>query len=383
MTQVRAKRGLSEREPNTPMAENSTKRLCEVRKKLHWLQWRPRHLKDITVKDNKGEKITVSVPETYREIAFLDSGTFGSVVSCVDENDKQIVVKQIRCIDDVKLESGIRELFNLVFFTTCAPHDNIIKLLDCWYANDGLFLVLPRYDFSLQTHLEKLYHGTSKSCTVPKLSSNVRKQISNYVLSAVRHLHSFGIVHRDLKPGNVVLSEDYQDGCIIDLGSLRKPQNAFEYGPPLTPAKECMTEGYLPPETLVGKGSGYRIEADNFAIGLILCELITGKELIPEGKIHGEFKKLKLEKSRKQLLEKSLGDQEDVSSNELDVICSLLAAHPAARATSHQALKMLSPSTVDELPVSSMLYNEPKYSIEKCDEMRSVIKVWQVFLYVC
>eukprot|EP01060_Flectonema_neradi_P035572 TRINITY_DN6588_c0_g2_i2.p1 TRINITY_DN6588_c0_g2~~TRINITY_DN6588_c0_g2_i2.p1 ORF type:complete len:397 (+),score=63.92 TRINITY_DN6588_c0_g2_i2:339-1529(+) len=370
----RIKRGLSEREPNTPVADRGVKRVCSKREKLHWLQWRPRQLKEVTVKDKENNNVVMSLPSCYKDVEFLDSGTFGSVVSCIDGNGKKIVVKQIQCVDDVKLESGIRELHNLTFFTIHAPHKHIIKLLDCWYASDTLFLVLPRYAYSLQAHLEKLYNGTSKTCTTPKLSSKARKDISGYVLSAVRHLHSFGIVHRDLKPGNVVINEDYSDGCIIDLGSLRKPENAIERGPPLTPAKECMTEGYLPPETLVGKGAGYRIEADNFSVGLILYETITGRELIPEGKLHGEFKKLRLERNRRSLLAKALADQEGVTSDEMEIICSLLAAHPAARATSHQAYKMIVPNVEDDPPKPTVLYNEPVYSIDDCDEMKLIIK---------
>ncbi|MCO5165468.1 MAG: tetratricopeptide repeat protein [Planctomycetes bacterium] len=96
------------------------------------------------------------------------------------------------------------------------------------------------------------------------------------VADAVAYAHGEGIVHRDLKPQNVVLGR-WGEAVVLDWGLAR---DVADDAPPhdlaLTREGETLgTPGYMPPEQARGDPVGR--PADVFALGAILCELLTGR----------------------------------------------------------------------------------------------------------
>jgi serine/threonine protein kinase len=84
------------------------------------------------------------------------------------------------------------------------------------------------------------------------------------------------LVHRDLKPDNIMLMEDGRSIKMIDFGTARdlgrtsKDRQAAK--------TRVYTEGYAPPEQIVGKPEP---RSDLFALAGTLYHLLTGKS--PEG----------------------------------------------------------------------------------------------------
>lgn len=77
---------------------------------------------------------------------------------------------------------------------------------DGYGRNKSLFLVMKRYDFSLERFL-----------TRPELNSNPRLPLLLFaqLLEAVAHLHRHGVAHRDLKSDNILIER--HDQCPIPL----------------------------------------------------------------------------------------------------------------------------------------------------------------------
>jgi serine/threonine protein kinase len=98
------------------------------------------------------------------------------------------------------------------------------------------------------------------------------------ICDVLQHMHTQTppLVHRDLKPDNIMLLEDRRSIKMIDFGTARDLGRTREQ---MKAAKtRVYTEGYAPPEQIVGKPEP---RSDLFALAGTLYHLITGKA--PEG----------------------------------------------------------------------------------------------------
>lgn len=122
---------------------------------------------------------------------------------------------------------------------------------------------------------------------------------------AVAYLHSLGLIHRDLKPDNIILGHDnmlylLDFGIAKNLHAQEKPVEVKEinYDTVANLNKLLMgdtaaevpgktldgaivgTPGYLAPEQALGDNENVDEQSDQFALGLILFEMLRGKAAI-------------------------------------------------------------------------------------------------------
>jgi serine/threonine-protein kinase len=90
------------------------------------------------------------------------------------------------------------------------------------------------------------------------------------------HSQSPPIVHRDLKPDNIMLLEDGKNIRMIDFGTARDIGRTLKTR--LAAKTRVYTEGYAPPEQIIGKPEA---RSDLFALAGTFYHLVTGKA--PEG----------------------------------------------------------------------------------------------------
>jgi tetratricopeptide (TPR) repeat protein/tRNA A-37 threonylcarbamoyl transferase component Bud32 len=111
------------------------------------------------------------------------------------------------------------------------------------------------------------------------------------VCQAMAYAHARGVVHRDLKPANVMVGA-FGEVQVMDWGfakQLRResggdasescnPQPAVRNGAGATQSGALMgTPAYMPPEQARGEAALIDARADVFALGAILCEILTGR----------------------------------------------------------------------------------------------------------
>jgi len=138
-------------------------------------------------------------------------------------------------------------------------HPNIVAVLD--YGFDAKSL--SYYTMQLIDGAQSLTHFAADLDTTGKI------RLCLDILLALIYLHRHGIIHRDLKPHNVLVA---QDGSVkvLDFGlalsldsSLEKREDA------------AGTLHYMAPELFMESSASF--QSDLYAVGVILCEVLTGK----------------------------------------------------------------------------------------------------------
>ncbi len=137
--------------------------------------------------------------------------------------------------------------------------------------------ILPVYDFGEIDRIpfivmRYLGGGTLLDMVIdslPPLETLVRPV--EQVCSALDFAHGEGIIHRDLKPSNILLDER-GNAYLSDFGIAQIMQDAGR----LTGSAVIGTPAYMAPEQAEGRPLDAR--ADVYALGVVLFELVTGRE---------------------------------------------------------------------------------------------------------
>jgi hypothetical protein len=147
-------------------------------------------------------------------------------------------------------------------------HRNIVTVHDFAFAGEDCYLVM------------ELIRGESLRELVARGPVPLRKlyAIAAGIAAGLAAAHAAGIVHRDLKPENVMLTAEGLPK-ILDFGLVKSPASSM--GDATTQARVTGsgvilgTLPYMSPEQAQGQTVG--IASDQFAVGLMLYEMATGR----------------------------------------------------------------------------------------------------------
>ena len=180
-------------------------------------------------------------------------GGFGEVYFATSDAGKEVALKRIQRNLEVEIR-GVTQCLNL-------KHPNLISIYDIKHDDLGEGWIVMEY-----------VSGESLKDVIDRNPNGVPLEEVKFwfggIAAGVAYLHDHGIVHRDLKPGNI-----FRDEGVVKIG---------DYG--LSKFISCsrrsgQTESvgtfhYMAPE--IGKGV-YGKEIDIYALGIILCEMLTGR----------------------------------------------------------------------------------------------------------
>jgi eukaryotic-like serine/threonine-protein kinase len=151
-------------------------------------------------------------------------------------------------------------------------HENIVGVYDFGEEQGRPYIVMEFVEGeSLRDAIRNGHLGDLRS----------RLKIALAIAGAVDHIHTRKIIHRDLKPDNIHINAEGK-ALLMDFGiakaeGVQLTRVGFTLGTPY----------YMPPEQVLGKP--LTPQADVYAFGILLYELVTGFRPVKDGSVDQIF----------------------------------------------------------------------------------------------
>ncbi len=188
-------------------------------------------------------------------------------------------------------------------------HPNIISPMKCWKFGIHYYLHLPCASSDLEKFLEKQQNP---------LTEQHSRSIFGQVVAGVAHAHKNNICHRDIKTNNILVFDDGQRFVLCDFGLARE----FSAGKLI---QECAGSSYYLPPEILNDEDYVGPEVDMWALGILLCRLLTKKYPFENPLICEKFN---------HAVTNAIYDMPKNISPELqDIICGLLCPDRTKRLT--------------------------------------------------
>ncbi|KAI3951089.1 hypothetical protein MKW92_047409 [Papaver armeniacum] len=203
---------------------------------------------------------------TSKYKTMIGEGGFGSVYHGTLRNGQEVAVKVLSATST----QGTREFENELNLLSSIQHENLVPLLGYCCEKDQQILVYPfMSNGSLQ---DRLYGEAAKRKT---LDWQTRLSVALGAARGLLYLHTFSgraIIHRDVKSSNILLDHT-MTAKVADFGfSKYAPQE----GDSNASLEVRGTAGYLDPEYY--STQHLSAKSDVFSFGVVLLEIITGRE---------------------------------------------------------------------------------------------------------
>lgn len=154
-------------------------------------------------------------------------------------------------------------------------HPHIVPVYDYWCDDSGAYLAM------------RLLQGGSLKDTLQSdpLGQDTFIQLVDDICGALTAAHTRSIIHRDIKPSNILFDED-GNAYLTDFGIAKNLEAEVK----LTPTGAVLgTPDYISPEQI--KGQELTPAADQYSLGIVLHEALTGRVPFPDESIATLFHK--------------------------------------------------------------------------------------------
>ena len=221
--------------------------------------------KEDEIKDIIEEKIIYITGDIiinkYKKGKYLGSGGFASCFEIISLEDKKVFACKIMSKKALNNDEIFRKaIIKEIKIHKKLYHPNIIKFYKFFEDSNFLYLII---ELCKNKSLRDIIKGRKR------LTELEVQCILIKLIDGLRYLHTNGIIHRDLKLNNIFLDENMEVkmgdfGLAVKLDYKNEKIKSF-----------CGTLNYMAPEIFERKGYSYEI--DIWALGIIMCYLLVGK----------------------------------------------------------------------------------------------------------
>ncbi|XP_073048377.1 LOW QUALITY PROTEIN: lysM domain receptor-like kinase 3 [Primulina eburnea] len=206
----------------------------------------------------------LSSTDGFSESNLLGHGTYGSVYYGL-LRDQEVAIKRMTATKTKEVVAEMKVLCKV-------HHTNLVELIGYAASVDELFLV---YEYAQKGSLRNHLHDPqTKGHT--SISWVTRVQIALDAARGLEYIHEHTkphYVHRDIKTSNILLDCSFR-AKISDFGLAKLVMKTHDGEESVT--RVVGTYGYLAPEYL--RDGHATSKSDVYAFGVVLFELISGKE---------------------------------------------------------------------------------------------------------
>ena len=199
--------------------------------------------------------------DKYEILGKIGSGSYGNVFKVRNK-----LTKNIYALKKVNLFANKKEnnlyLVNELKILTYNQSNYLLKSHEIFMDRGNICIVMDYAEKGdLRQYIKKYKNNNMK------ISERRIWHFLIQILLAIEYLHRNNIIHRDIKTANIMINKDYSIS-VGDFGvsKILKPDINLA-------TTQIGTPYYLCPEII--KGKNYDKKADIWAIGCILCEMMT------------------------------------------------------------------------------------------------------------
>lgn len=225
----------------------------------------------------------------YEVVDIVAQGGMGVVARAFDrELEREVAIKFLR--RSLSANTALQRLFrDEARVMGGLQHPGIVSIHDVGATADGrLYYVMKLVaGHSMHALLRRAVPGDRESPT-PTLADTAKSRtqllaIFARVCETMAYSHDRGVVHGDLKPANIMVG-DFGEVQILDWGFARAARSELAPGASAGSGRDddeaapriAGTPAYMAPEQARGMADAVDARIDVFALGGMLCEILTG-----------------------------------------------------------------------------------------------------------
>ncbi len=212
----------------------------------------------------------------------LGSGAYGSVFLGTTGAGRSVAVKRCFYDDAVTLDEYstchtvppnlLKEIAVLREFR----HPNLVSLLEVEAHAVSIDMSFELMEIDMHAYMRKS----------GPFAEALLWPLVHQLLSGLDYMHRRGVIHRDLKPQNLLLSEAGSAAPMLKIADFGLARFLSE--PVQTYSTDMVTLWYRAPE-IVLLSTSYGTEVDIWSAGCIVCEMASGKVLLPGADVFDEM----------------------------------------------------------------------------------------------